>query len=956
MARRGSIGDSSDNDFSDAGGGSDTDTGSGVTGDDGADTSFGGSDPDTGDTTDNDSSGTDPSDTGGFDGGGGADDDDSDVTDRDTTYSGGGSSTTAPSGSTGGGTETTFEGGGGDETTTQAPQGETGAADSTQPDEVDDGSDDLPANLADESLEDADRGFSVTRQPTQLDGGQLEQSDRAVEASRTEQPETTQRLDGLEEEYGALSGREGELASQVQQLQGRIDRETELDAFLDTEDYAIRRQGDRLVTEFASGVGRDDPEPTSASERRAQIAEEIAAEREGVAPDDVTVTSTAAGYQAIIGDGSSRTVVTGGPNQERVETEVRVGETDRGVGITSGPSGGSIVLPGSTAADAGRRSQRQPDAQPGPNSGDVRADVTQYGQVQLDRSQVSTGQPPLIESDAGLIEVLDDPSKRRRRRLSIFNDALGTVGLGEELGFREQTQASTEPTPATSDPLRYLRGAGPRRRTRVEREQVGSAVRRRVASDEAQAAALIGVGSPEPVSTVGGALVLGTAGVAAVAGSNQNEDPTTFGRDTGELEVPDEQDRSELSVPEGSQRGELAVPEQQLEDVSELGTPEGRPGTRSELDVPSQESPTPMTIRTAELIGRQRGRQREDEEDDDLGPPDDDPFAISDRRLYDQTRRFGEREDVSDLPTEQTPEEIDDIDEGIAGEGGAIEPARGETVAENFQLFLEEQQARQEEAQRQEVLVDEDTPTRQEDPSAVAEEETTASDQGALERLDQSADRSVAPTIAFLPFPYVERPEGQSEATRPTVGARPGQVSRPQFDQPNVFSPTRPQTEQTPQLNDPTQPTTPAQSTQPQQTTPTTEMPAQSGLAELNPPGFQEVQEPPATATPFTPGFPSFPTRPRDIDDDRDPSRRRDEPSAAADTDVAGSDALAPNWVNQTFQTIALEGRVDEPVPTESDVDEPGAALPAGVEVFGTEDEQDQFENVSAFFSFGGLR
>jgi hypothetical protein len=45
MVRRGSIGDSSDNDFSDAGGGSETDTGSGVTGDDGADTSYGGGDP-----------------------------------------------------------------------------------------------------------------------------------------------------------------------------------------------------------------------------------------------------------------------------------------------------------------------------------------------------------------------------------------------------------------------------------------------------------------------------------------------------------------------------------------------------------------------------------------------------------------------------------------------------------------------------------------------------------------------------------------------------------------------------------------------------------------------------------------------------------------------------------------------------------------------------------------------
>ena len=916
MVRRGSIGDSSDNDFSDVGGGSDTDTGSGVTGDDGADTSFGGSDPETGDSTDTDSSGGDLGDSGGFDGGGGGggDDDDSDVTDRDTTYSGGGSSTTTPSGATGGGTETTFEGGGGDETTTQAPEGETGTDDPTQPADPSGDADDLPAELPEDALDDADRGFSVTRQPNQLEGGQLEQSERAVEASREEQAGSTQRLDGLEDEYGALSGKEGALASQVQQLQARIDRETELDAFLDTEDYAIRRQGNRLVTEFAPGVGRDEPDPVSASERRAQIAEEIAAEREGISPDDVTVTSTAEGYQAVIGDGSSRTVVTGGPGRERVETDVRVGGTDRGVGITSGPTGGSVVLPGLTAADAGRRGQRQLDAQRGPSAGDVRADVTQYGQVQLDRQvQLSqqtgtTSRPPLIDSNAGLIEVLDEPSERRRRRLSIFNDALGNVGLEEELGFREQTRASTQATPTTSNPLRYLRGAGPRRRGRLERGRLAS----RVSSDEAQAAALIGVGSPEPISTVGGALVLGTAGVAAVAGSQQGDDPTTFLRDTSELEVPEEQDTSELSVPEEQQPGELEAPEQRLGEVSELDTPENQQRTFSELDVPSQESPAPMTIRTAELIGRQRGRQRQREQEDE-GPLDD--RIVPERFIPDEEKTLGEEEQATG------PEISEEIDE----------PESAEEQYEFVRQQEEEQTAAEEQVQPE---LDEQT-----DP--FYEQETgTATGAGAVtEPLFPGmgvGDRLGTRTLTSLGIETRLREEPRADTaavTAPMVGVQPlhdiGQTPQQSLN-----------LDQTPQ--------------QQQEAATTTAVAQQAGFPALTEPVVQQLQRP-AVGTPNY-GFdvPDRTPRPRFGDENR--PRRSEDLGTPTATDVAGSDALAPNWVNQTFQTIALEGRVDEPVPTEGDVEEPGTALPAGVEVFGTEEEQDQFESVSAFFSFGGLR
>ncbi|AXG11662.1 hypothetical protein [Haloplanus rubicundus] len=196
MARRGSTGDDSDNDFSGVGGGSDTDTGSGVTGDDGSDTSFSGG------GGGNDSSNTGGSDTGGGDtgggvgggdsdsdqpdswgDGGGSDDDTSGVvggggdrrgSDSDTTYSGGGSDTDAGSGVTGDdGSDTTFEGGDSDQNQTQAPQGDTGTDDpDTDPDrgtsvtETPDG--DTVANTGDGNVQvgdTTDRGVGVTRNP-----------------------------------------------------------------------------------------------------------------------------------------------------------------------------------------------------------------------------------------------------------------------------------------------------------------------------------------------------------------------------------------------------------------------------------------------------------------------------------------------------------------------------------------------------------------------------------------------------------------------------------------------------------------------------------------------------------------------------------------------------------------------------------------------------------------------
>jgi hypothetical protein len=180
MPRRGSTGDSSDNDFGGGGFDNTTDAGSGVTGGDGGDTTFGG-----GGGTDS-GSGTvgGGSDDGGGVGGGGDDDGGSDFgggfdggdTDRDFNFGGGGSDTDAGRGVTGDDDrDTTFGGGQSPQNRPRTPSGSTGASDpqsESSPDRgtsrtetpsgatvVDDGDDGFDPVLGDTS----DRGIGITR-------------------------------------------------------------------------------------------------------------------------------------------------------------------------------------------------------------------------------------------------------------------------------------------------------------------------------------------------------------------------------------------------------------------------------------------------------------------------------------------------------------------------------------------------------------------------------------------------------------------------------------------------------------------------------------------------------------------------------------------------------------------------------------------------------------------------
>jgi hypothetical protein len=677
------------------------------------------------------------------------------------------------------GSDTTFGGGGGDGTTTQAPEGQTGTDDPQRS-----GEDSTAERVNDRLDGDADRGVSVTRPGDVGSGGQLERSEQAREAA---QPEREALTGGLEEQFGALSGAEGPRASAVQQLQGRIDRQTPVDAFLEPDTYNIVEEGDgTLGVEFASGVGSG--EPQRRRERRQQIARDIASERDGVSPEDVAVTSTAAGFQAVVGGRSPRgpdAVITGGPDRERLETEVRVSDSaDRGVGVTSGPAGGEIVRPSMSAAEAGRIGQQQLDAQRSPSRGDVRASVNRFGRVQLQQGRVVNpdSERPLVEPpDATAGELVTGQAGGRRLEQGLINEALARAGLEEQLGFRRQTEETIDPDPRGDAVLPFLRGAGRRRQFAVEAETAGDAIRQQVSDRDVQAAAAAGLVSPEPSSTLGGAAVLGTAAAigAAEAGGFDTGQPraslTTTQRN--ELDVPTEQERSELTVPEQADGGELDVPQESQQ--AELETPQRRDAFTEELDPSEQGQPTEVPIPTGgeqvdiddqrqrdgsvvpgdfPLAGRdipadpsreyvpgerneaptagaaptgqaiQEPEVEEEDGDDDLGVPED-PFRVSDRRLFDPQREFGEREDVATVPDEATPDEIDDVGSGIAGTGTGFQPARGDTVAENFERYLEERREREEQAQRQEVLAGGQTPTGVEEP---------------LSRGDEAADTSIA--------------------------------------------------------------------------------------------------------------------------------------------------------------------------------------------------------------------
>jgi hypothetical protein len=336
-----------------------------------------------------------------------------------------------------------------------------------------------------------------------------------------------------------------------------------------------------------------------------------------------------------------------------------------------------------------------------------------------------------------------------------------------------------------------------------------------------------------------------------------------------------------VPVPTGGERVDVGEQPQRDESVVPGDFPlAGRdiPADPSREYVPGErDAPTAGAAPTGQAT--QEPEVEEEDEDDGLGVPED-PFRVSDRRLFDPQREFGEREDVATVPDEATPDEIDDVGSGIAGTGTAFEPARGDTVAENFERYLEERREREEQAQRQEVLIEES------EPDGIEE---------SLDRADAAADSSVVRgAILGTGFRAASRSRIRPDSTFAPLGDdRGGAALRERvqsrdaisqrFGQPPAFD--APQATEQPQT---------AQQTQPQQaqaqrfeaaTQTTLEQPAvqqatSAGMAQpleqvvqniqLNPPSAGFVTPPTTTAPPLQPRIPSVST---ERDSDRDERR-----------------------------------------------------------------------------------
>jgi hypothetical protein len=330
----------------------------------------------------------------------------------DTTYSGGGSSTDTGSGVTGDdGSDSSYSGG---DTSTSAPTGSTGSddpsggggSDNDDSGVVGGGGDNDYGGGSDTTYSgggsSTDTGSGVTgdgggdtslsggETTTQAPEGQTGTDDTAQRSEERAQQEAADRLDGSADR-GVSITREGEPGDG-----GQLERSQRAQ---DAADSA-----------------------TTPTERRQQLAQQVAAERDGVEADDITVTSTASGYQAVVNGGGRDVLVTGGPEREPLETEIRRGETaDRGVGITRGPEGASVVTP-----SGGRQRRGEPVE---------RTDISALTQAQRDTAASGPGGAPVTRA-----EVRGDPRAGEER----FGDIDWSFGLG---GSEDEVERAVDSLP-----------------------------------------------------------------------------------------------------------------------------------------------------------------------------------------------------------------------------------------------------------------------------------------------------------------------------------------------------------------------------------------------------------------------------------------------------------------------------------------------------------------------------
>jgi len=206
------------------------------------------------------------------------------------------------------------------------------------------------------------------------------------------------------------------------------------------------------------------------------------------------------------------------------------------------------------------------------------------------------------------------------------------------------------------------------------------------------AAVVAAAAEPTPI---GEALLFGGATAGALGGSAASnpeqgdelvpESPLT----QSEIDTPADPaaDRSELAVGEDGRGAELGLPDDltSLGDADEIAAPTDPAPQPSELDVPSGEGRDLSTIRAAQLIGREEGRQRGDGADGFRRDRDDELQEIlSGGGTIGNVEESGEPS-VNDggREFEQVPEDFTSRPTGVEGfepaDTGVAEPTFPET-------------------------------------------------------------------------------------------------------------------------------------------------------------------------------------------------------------------------------------------------------------------------------------
>ena len=318
---------------------------------------------------------------------------------------------------------------------------------------------------------------------------------------------------------------------------------------------------------------------------------------------------------------------------------------------------------GNTDADAPSVTDRVTNA-----ATDAAAAVGQFGQDAREFQRETT---PVEDAGAEIRDRLGLPSERALadEANEVIGNAAGTTprearlrARGEAItGLREGADTVTDAVPGGRDTL-------------------------------AGAAVVAAAAEPTPV---GEALLFGTGTAGALGGSaasnpEQGEElvpESPFSQP--EIDAPSDPatDRSELDVADGTDGGEIGLPDDltTLGGADELPTPEDPAATRSELDVPTGEGRDLSTIRAAQLIGRQEGRES-DPSTDRFRPDRDDEL----QEILSGGGTLGEVEESGEPSVEDGGRQFEDVPEdftsrptGVEGfepaDSGVAEPTFPET-------------------------------------------------------------------------------------------------------------------------------------------------------------------------------------------------------------------------------------------------------------------------------------